>query len=357
MGRLIVRHGLAFGAALVAGGALALPFASQASTSNPATASTETTATETTATTTTTTTKTTTTTPKPAPKPPAPVVSSGYVEHVTASSALLKARINPEGLETEYYFQYGPTTAYGSQTPPAAAGNGTQAGTVVETVAGLEPYTTYHFRLLASSSVGTTVSTDATFTTKKIPLSLTATVTPGPVVFGSPLTLSGTLSGTGNTGVQVVVQADPFPYDLGFHNITSPELTNAAGLFSFPIADLLQSTRLRAATLTTPPALSSVIIEPVAVRVNLHVRPAGRRGFVRLYGTVTPGKPDARMAFERSDHGHYIVIGGTRIKGRNKRISRFSGTVALSRPGLYRAFVLVVGGPEISGRSRPVLIR
>ncbi|MFI5003842.1 MAG: fibronectin type III domain-containing protein [Solirubrobacterales bacterium] len=350
MGRLTARHGLAFGAALVAGGALALPFASQASTSNPATASTETTAT-------TTTTKTTTTTPKPAPKPLAPRVSSGYVEHVTASSALLKARINPEGLATEYSFQYGPTTAYGSQTPPVAAGSGTQEGTVVQAVTGLEPYTTYHFRVLASSSAGTTVSTDATFTTKKIPLSLTATVTPGPMVFGSPLTLSGTLSGTGNTGVQVVVQANPFPYDLGFHDITSPKLTDPAGRFSFPIADLLQSTRLRAATLTTPPTLSPVIVVPVAVRVSLHVRPAGRRGFVRLYGTVTPGKPGARVAFERSDHGHYVVISGTRIRGRNKGVSRFSRTIALSRPDLYRAFVLVIGGPEISGRSRPVLIR
>ncbi len=355
MSRLRIRKGLALGAALIAGGALALPFASQASPSTPATTSTGTTTTTTTPTTTTTT--TTTTTPKPAPKPLPPLAYSGYAEQITASTAVLRARVNPRGLATTYFFQYGPTAAYGSQTPSAAAGSGTVEVKLTHAVSGLEPDTTYHFRVVASSSAGTTASADAAFATRKVPLSLTATVVPDPVVFGSPLELTGTLSGTGNAGVAVVLQADPFPYTHGFHDVTSAVPTDAAGDFSLPVAGLLQSTQLRAATAGKPTIYSPVVTELVAVRVTLHVRPARRPGYVRLYGTVTPGEPGAGVAFERFDHGRYVLVSGTTVRTRASGVSRFARTLRLRRRGLYRALVQVASGAEVSGRSRPVLIR
>ncbi len=359
MDRLTVRRGLALGAALLAGGALAVPFASQASPSAPATTSTGTTTTATTTTTTpttTTTTTTTTTAPTPAPKPLPPLAYSGYVEQITVSTALLKARINPRGVATTYFFQYGPTAAYGFQTPSAAAGSGTAEIKLTQTVTGLQPATTYHFRVLARSSAGTTASTDATFTTRKVPLSLTAVVAPNPVVFGSPLELTGTLSGTGNAGVAVVLQANPFPYTHGFHDVTSPVPTGAAGDFSLPVAGLLESTQLRAATAAKPTAYSPVVTELVAVRVTLHVRPARRRGDVRLYGTVTPAEPGAGVAFERFVHGRYVPVSGTTIRGHTGEVSRFARTVRLRRSGLYRALVQVSSGAQVAGRSRPVEI-
>jgi hypothetical protein len=210
--------------------------------------------------------------------------------------------------------------------------------------------------VLASSSAGTSASTDATFTTKKIPLSLAASPTPNPVVFGSPLELSGTLSGTGNVGVEVVLQANPFPYTHGFHNVTSPEPTDAAGSFSFPIAGLLDSTQMRAATVGKPQIFSPVSTELVTVRVTLHVRPAKRRGFVHLYGNVTPAAPGAQVAFERLVHGQYAPVSGTTIKTAGE-VSRFARTMRLRRDGLYRAFVLLPSGAQVSGRSRPIMIR
>jgi hypothetical protein len=269
---------------------------------------------------------------------------------------VLKGRVNPRGATTEYYFQYGPTIAYGSQTPPAAAGD-TGEVKVAHAVSGLEPNTVYHFRVIVSSAAGTMDSTDATFTTKRVPLSLTAAVAPSPVVFGSPLGLSGTLLGTGNAGVEIVLQANPFPYAHGFSDVTSPEPTNAAGGFSFPIADLLESTRLRAATVGKPVIYSPVITELVTVRVTLHVRSARRRGFVRLYGTVTPSEPGAKVAFERLEHGRYVPVSGTVIRARPGGISRFARTVRLHRRGSYRALVQVASGAQVSGRSRSVLIR
>lgn len=295
--------------------------------------------------------------PTPPPKPP--LAYPAYVEQVTASSAVLKARVNPRSLATEYYFQYGPTTAYGSQTSPASAGSGTQEVKLTQPVTGLQPYTTYHFRVVASSSGGTTGSADATFVTKKIPLSLAASVTPTQIVFGSGPSVSGTLSGTGNAGMGIVVQANLFPYNHGFQDITAPVLTNAVGSFSLPIPHLLQSARLRAATVGTPtiPTIySPAMTELVSVHVTLHVRPAARRGFVRLYGTVTPPKAGARVAFERRDHGRYVVISGTLIRARPGGGSRFARTIRLAR-GVYRALVQIKGGPQVSGRSLPVVIR
>ena len=292
----------------------------------------------------------------PALKPPR--VFTGSVEALTASSATLKGKVDPEGSASTYYFQYGPTAAYGSQTPTVPAGGGTQETPVTQAVAGLVPYTTYHFRIVAASSaVGTVEGQDVTFTTKKVPLSLSLAPAPNPVVFGRPLSVSGTLSGTGNAGIEVLLQGNTFPYTHGFHDLTSAEPTDASGAFSFPVADLLASTQLRAVTVARPSVLSPIVTEVVTVRVTLNVRRARRHGFVRLYGTVTPSEPGASVAFELMTRAHrYVAISGTVVHGAGG-VSSFARTVRLRRRGLYRALVPVAAGAQISGRSRPVLIR
>jgi hypothetical protein len=295
----------------------------------------------------------------PAPPPKPPLAYTGYATPVTASSATVKARVNPRGLASEYHFEYGPTVTYGSQTPSASAGSGTQEELFSATLTGLEPYTTYHYRIVANSSAGTTTGQDATFTTKKVPLSLALGATPNPVVFGSPLTVSGTLSGTGNAGVEVVLQGNSFPYTHGFHDLTSAEPTEASGGFSFPVAGLLQGTQLRAATVAKPVIYSPVFTEAVTIRVILHARSTHRQGFVRFYGVVAPSAPGAPVAIERMNSAHrYVTVSGTAVHGRNG-ISQFACTVRLRRRGLYRALVLSPspGGAQISGRSEPILIR
>ena len=76
------------------------------------------------------------------------------------------------------------------------------------------------------------------FTTTKIPLSVQIVGTPNPVVFGSPFFLEGTLSGTGASTREVVLQANPFPYLGGFKTVGNPEVTNSVGSFSFPFLGL-----------------------------------------------------------------------------------------------------------------------
>src|SRR5690349_19064479 len=75
----------------------------------------------------------------------APSVATGGAKNVTFSTATLTGSVNPNGSETDYFFQYGPTTKYGSQTPLTPLGNGKKKLTVSANISGLIPITKYHF--------------------------------------------------------------------------------------------------------------------------------------------------------------------------------------------------------------------
>ena len=83
---------------------------------------------------------------------------------VATTSAELKGYVNPNGSSSTVYFEYGTTTGYGSQTP--SGGIGTTAMNISTTVYGLTPGTTYHYRIVASNSGGTTRGADQPFTTQ-----------------------------------------------------------------------------------------------------------------------------------------------------------------------------------------------
>jgi hypothetical protein len=82
-------------------------------------------------------------------------------------SAKLHGHVNPEGSDTHYFFQYGLTSAYGSQAPATAqdAGAGSSQVQVQADVSGLSPATVYHYRLVAMSSAGTSYGKDVSFRT------------------------------------------------------------------------------------------------------------------------------------------------------------------------------------------------
>jgi hypothetical protein len=115
-----------------------------------------------------------------------PVVASASATSVTSDSAVLNGTVNPNGRTSTYYFQYGTTTDYGLQTPPASAGAGTSQVAVNSEVAGLMPNTTYHFRLVSTSSAGTTYGTDVTVTTLGTTLPASTVKLMGHMGFVSP---------------------------------------------------------------------------------------------------------------------------------------------------------------------------
>ena len=95
---------------------------------------------------------------------PVPSVQTGAAG-VAGTSASLTGTVNPNGELSSWSFEYGTTTSYGTQTATVAAGDGTSAVPTAATVDGLEPGTTYHYRLSASNLAGTGNGGDGTFTT------------------------------------------------------------------------------------------------------------------------------------------------------------------------------------------------
>jgi Fibronectin type III domain len=109
------------------------------------------------------------TTGTPPPPPPTKPISTTGTATASVNGATVNATVNPNGLATDYYFEFGTTAAYGLQTPPTSAGTGTAAVPVTRSLVGLQSNQTYHYRIVAVSAGGTTLGTDATFTTGSPP--------------------------------------------------------------------------------------------------------------------------------------------------------------------------------------------
>jgi 6-phosphogluconolactonase (cycloisomerase 2 family) len=113
------------------------------------------------------------------PGQPAPVLT-GAPTAVTESGAGFQGSVNPEGLPTTAFFQYGLDKRYtqlGGSGPDYTqrtkdqpiAGDFATHGVGPVAVAGLVPNALYHVRLVATNSAGTTFGQDVTFTTALAP--------------------------------------------------------------------------------------------------------------------------------------------------------------------------------------------
>ena len=98
-----------------------------------------------------------------------PVATTGQATGIGEATATLAGVVNPQGQQTNFYFNYGTTAAYGQKTAEKVAGTGTSDINVSEQLSGLSPGTTYHFQVVAKNSGGTTLGGDQTFTTASTP--------------------------------------------------------------------------------------------------------------------------------------------------------------------------------------------
>ncbi|HEX4085853.1 MAG TPA: hypothetical protein VHY22_13150 [Chthoniobacteraceae bacterium] len=100
-----------------------------------------------------------------------PAVVTGSASSVTTTSVTLNGTVNPNGVSTTAFFQYGSSNLYGSATTSVSAGSGTSAAPVGIPLSGLQEGSPYHYRLVAANTSGTTYGDDQTFAT---PFLLTA---------------------------------------------------------------------------------------------------------------------------------------------------------------------------------------
>jgi hypothetical protein len=119
---------------------------------------------------------------------------------VSSSGATLNGSVNPNGLPTLWYFEYGTTTNYGTLTT-ASALPATNVNTAVSSIlSALNPSTLYHFQLVASNSLGTNLGGDLTFTTSGTGASNPSALTTAQgSVTSSGATLNGTVNPNGET--------------------------------------------------------------------------------------------------------------------------------------------------------------
>ncbi len=124
----------------------------------------------------------------------APTAITGPVSAVGGTTATLNGTVNPGGNATGWWFEFGTSTAYGSKTSETPAGSGSANVAVSKGLTGLTPATTYHYRLVAKSSAGTSNGTDGLFTTASPPTVATGAASGvGPTV----ATVSGTVNPNG----------------------------------------------------------------------------------------------------------------------------------------------------------------
>ncbi len=83
---------------------------------------------------------------------------------INSSSVILNGVVNPNGVATTAYFQYGSTTNYSNQTIVTNLSAGLATCLVTTNLGGLTLNQILHYRIVASNSVGVSMGADMTFT-------------------------------------------------------------------------------------------------------------------------------------------------------------------------------------------------
>jgi len=95
-----------------------------------------------------------------------PVSTTGSARPIFYAEATLHGEVDPSGLNTRYWFEYGTEAGvYTGSTPVQQLVAGDGAVTIQAPVAGLQEGNTYHFRLTAENEAGTMAGPDHAFTT------------------------------------------------------------------------------------------------------------------------------------------------------------------------------------------------
>ena len=97
-----------------------------------------------------------------------PRITNEPTSGIGHETATINAKVDPDEIATSYRFEYGQSTAYGTEVPlgGASVGSGSEPVAVAASLTGLKIGTVYHFRVVATnSSAETTRGPDQTFET------------------------------------------------------------------------------------------------------------------------------------------------------------------------------------------------
>jgi hypothetical protein len=277
----------------------------------------------------------------------APQVTTDAATALSSTGATLNGTVNPNGNATTYYFEYGPTKAYGTKTAVVNAGSGSAKQPVSAPVSGLTASTTYHFRVVATNTAGSKTGKDKAFATLapgQTSTGLSIASTPNPLVWGGATTIAGQLTGARQTaGVDVTLRQNPYPYTGGFRALGTVK-TDAQGRYAFTRKPQYNTryevqAKPRPGPNVTSPVLQVRVRAKVTLRLSDSTPARGQR--VRFSGSVYPAH-DGRLVFlqRRTTTGGYVTVARTRahhvLGGRR---SSFTRSLRIVAGGVYRAYV------------------
>jgi hypothetical protein len=130
-------------------------------------------------------------------QPPPPTVATGQATNVSSNAATLNGTVNPNGFAvTGCHFEYGTSAnTYGASVPCLQSpGTGTSSVPVSAPISGLNPNTTYDYRLVATGSGVTVYGNNQTLTTAAALTTLSTTQVWG-MTRGASITVPGSASG------------------------------------------------------------------------------------------------------------------------------------------------------------------
>jgi hypothetical protein len=288
-----------------------------------------------------------------------PGVRTGGVSNITFNSATLHGRVDPNNADTTYFFRYGTSRLFTTDTARASAGSGADPARVSMPVFGLAPLTEYHYRLVAQNRLGTTAGEWRTFTTKRQPLGVTLAANPNPVAPGGATVLAGQLTGTNSAGRDVVLQSNPFPYTQGFVGAANPQVTGTDGTFSFPVLSVPVTTQFRVVLAQRAEVTSPIVVVGAALQVRTDTEKVARHRHsvsVRFRGSVSPQNDGGRVGIQKFRNGVWTEIAHTRAKDAGSSKSVYNTRVRIYRSGLFRT-VAEAEGQYVSGAGRAIRIK
>ncbi|KKT22783.1 MAG: Peptidase M23 [Parcubacteria group bacterium GW2011_GWB1_43_8b] len=95
----------------------------------------------------------------------APAVNTNSATNVGQSYATLNGQVNPNGISTSYWFEYGQTTSFGNTSQSQSAGSGNSFQNISYSLSNLISNTTYYFRAVGQNQYGVSYGSTLSFTT------------------------------------------------------------------------------------------------------------------------------------------------------------------------------------------------
>jgi hypothetical protein len=236
-----------------------------------------------------------------------PVVVTGTAQGASTTAVTLTGTVDPRGRSTNWDFEYGTSTSYGTKSPSHNAGSGFGAVAVSEPLAGLAPGTTYHYRLVGSNGNGGAAGADVTFTTSP---AVTLTQKVFRVIAGKYVTLSGTVSGVGS-GVPVAINAQSF--GSSSPAVIATVSTGANGVWTYPAQPRIGTTYTATANGGTS-APVSIGVQPAVsfariTKARFSTRVTGATGFTGKF-----------VKFQRLVDGRWITMKQARLNANSGAI-------------------------------------